>query len=512
MKWTLYVLIGALFMLQGCKTSQPTVVVKDDGKLTFKFIQLNDVYEIAPLSGGKYGGMARVAHVVDSIRNVEPNTYLFMAGDFLNPSLLGTLKVDGERVGGKQMIEVMNAMDFELVTFGNHEFDLKEIDLQKRMDQSNFYWTSANVFQNNSDGPRSFFFRRNNDTIYVPETYTIPMMDGDSTKIDVGLFGVTLASNPQDYVHYADLFLEANSAYTALKMQRADVIVGLTHLTINQDKELAKKYPEISLIMGGHEHNSMLIPTENAVIAKADANAKSIYVHTVTHHTKTKKTEIDSYLMPIDERTPSKPEVKAIVDKWNEVLVRKMKEVIDDPNEVIYVANPPLDGTDSANRSIQTNLGEIITEAMTNSFSMDVDAAIVNGGSIRLDDMLTGEVLSVDIFRVLPFGGSVLKVEMTGSLLRDVLDYGESRRGTGAYLQRFNFSQNQKGEWLVNGLDLINDEVYTIAVSDFLMKGYDIPFLTPDNAGVLNVYEPKENELAKDIRKAIILFLKALDQ
>jgi hypothetical protein len=79
-------------------------------------------------------------------------------------------------------------------------------------------------------------------------------------------------------------------------------------------------------------------------------------------------------------------------------------------------------------------------------------------------------------------------------------------------LQRFNFSQNQKGEWLLNSLELKNDEVYTIAVSDFLMKGFDIPFLTPDHEGVLSVYEPTKTEPAKDIRKAIILFLKALDQ
>ena len=77
-----------LLLVFGCKTTQQIPEVKDDGKITFKFVQVNDVYEIAPLSGGKYGGMARVAHVVDSIKNVEPNTYLFMAGDFLNPSLL----------------------------------------------------------------------------------------------------------------------------------------------------------------------------------------------------------------------------------------------------------------------------------------------------------------------------------------------------------------------------------------------------------------------------------------
>lgn len=496
----------------GCRGTKQLPVAKEDGQISFKFVQLNDVYEIAPLSGGKYGGMARVAHVVDSIKKVEPHTYLFMAGDFLNPSLLGTLKVDGERVGGRQMIEVMNAMDFELVTFGNHEFDLKEADLQKRLDESNFYWTTANVFQNNEDGPRSFFFRRNNDTIYVPETYTISMMDADSTQIDVGLFGVTLPSNPQDFVYYADIYLEANSAYTRLQMQQADIIIGLTHLELEQDKELARRYPNISLIMGGHEHHNMLVPTDNAVIAKADANAKSIYIHTITYHTQTKEVEIDSHLMPIDEKTPSKPEVQRIVDKWNDVLEAKIKEVIADPYEVIYVANPPLDGTDSANRGIQTNLGGIISEAMSQAFNSEVDGALVNGGSIRLDDMLAGEITSIDIFRVLPFGGSVLKVDMKGELLKEVLDFGVSKRGTGAYLQRHGFSQNTKGEWLINKAKIEIENVYTIAISDFLLKGFDIPFLTPENEGVVQVYEPVKTDVAFDIRGAVILFLKSQDQ
>ena len=406
----------------------------------------------------------------------------------------------------------MDAMDFELVTFGNHEFDLKEADLQKRLDESNFYWTSANVFQNNEDGPRSFYFRRNNDTIYIPETYTISMMDADSTKIDVGLFGITIPSNPQDFVYYADMYLEANSAYTSLQMQRVDVIIGLTHLEIAQDRELARRFPNISLIMGGHEHYNMLVPTDNAIIAKADANAKSIYIHTITYNTKTKNVKIDSHLMPIDERTPSKPEVQMIVDKWNNVLETKIKEVIADPNEVIYVAKTPLDGTDSANRSIQTNLGEIITEAMSQSFTTKVDGALVNGGSVRLDDILAGDVTSIDIFRVLPFGGGVLKVDMKGSLLKKVLDYGKSKRGTGAYLQRYGFSEDTKGEWLINDKKIQVENVYKIAISDFLMKGYDIPFLTADNEGVVQIYEPSKDEAAYDIRKAIILFLKSKDK
>ena len=498
-----------LLLNWGCKSVQPTVPVKEDNTVTFKFIQLNDVYEIAPLSGGKYGGMARVAHVVDSIKKVEPNTYLFMAGDFLNPSLLGTMKVNGERVMGKQMVEVMNAMDFELVTFGNHEFDLKEDELQNRLDESNFYWTSANVFQNNDDGPRSFFFRRDNDTIYVPETYTIPVIKNDSTKIDVGIFSVTLDSNPKDYVYYADLFLEAKSAYTTLKMQRADVIIGLTHLEINQDIELSNKFPDIELIMGGHEHNNMLVPTDNGIIAKADANAKTVYVHSFEYDTKTGNLKIDSHLMPIDDRLASKPEVDAIVQKWNVILEKKIKEVIENPYEVIYTADPPLDGTDSANRGVQTNLGGIITKAMAAAYNNEVDLTLVNGGSFRVDDMLAGDLTSMDVFRILPFGGEVLKVEMKGSLLKEVLDYGKSARGSGAYLQRDSVGQDAQGAWLVNGKLIDSEKTYVVAISDFLLKGYDIPFLTPENEGVVNIYTPNQSEKAFDVRKAVILFLKS---
>ena len=69
---------------------------------------------------------------------------LLLAGDFLNPSLIGTIKVDGERVRGKQMIEVLNAMNIDLVAFGNHEFDIPKKDLQNRINESSFPWISSN--------------------------------------------------------------------------------------------------------------------------------------------------------------------------------------------------------------------------------------------------------------------------------------------------------------------------------------------------------------------------------
>src|SRR5690606_14356979 len=152
------------YFFSSCEVLQqvyPEDPIKGAGVVTLKFVQINDVYEIAPLNGGEYGGLARVAHIRDSIKEKFPNTYLFLAGDFLNPSLLGTIKVDGERLHGKQMIEVLNAMDIDLVTFGNHEFDLDEEVLQKRLNESNFKWTSANAHHIFKTGTASFSKQQN---------------------------------------------------------------------------------------------------------------------------------------------------------------------------------------------------------------------------------------------------------------------------------------------------------------------------------------------------------------
>ncbi|WP_115123589.1 bifunctional metallophosphatase/5'-nucleotidase [Marinirhabdus gelatinilytica] len=507
--FSLYILFSILSLLTfSCKPPSSTTKAKDT-KITFKIVQMNDVYEIAPLGGGKYGGLARVAHVVDSIKIKTPNTFLVMAGDFLNPSLLGTVKVDGERLQGKHMIDVMNAMGVDLATFGNHEFDIDETDFQKRLNESKFDWTSANVFQQTEAGPTSFHVIKNGDSLRIPDTFTFQIKKADTTALEVGIFSVSIDSNPKDYVYYSDYLLEAQTAFTTLKVKKSDVILGLTHLSLSQDIEVAKTLEEVPLLMGGHEHNNMLVPVENTTIAKADANAKTVFVHTFVYDLKTKKLTISPELFPITDAVASAPKVQAVVDKWNAILDEKIKEVIANPNEVIYDATPPLDGTDAANRSKQTNLGHIITRGMAYAYEDEVDLVFVNGGSFRLDDMLQGNITSLDMFRVLPFGGSVLKVKLKGSLLTKVLDYGETQAGTGAYLHRYLVDRGPTSTpWLVNGKPIEDKKIYTVATSDFLLKGFDIPFLTPENEGVVEVYEPSETQLAGDIRKAVIVSLK----
>ncbi len=478
---------------------------KKPDKLYFTVLQLNDVYEIAPIHAGKVGGLARVETVKQELLAEDPNTITVVAGDFLNPSLLGTLKFEGERIKGKQMVDVMNAMNVDLVAFGNHEFDLKFEELQNRLNESNFEWVSANVLHN-VNGRAHYFQKVKNGRKYplndsfVQEVY----MKGKSLK--VGFIGVCLPSNPRDYVTYGDIYREAERSYNEIK-DRVDIVLGLTHLEIGQDIQLAKMLPNIPLIIGGHEHHNSYHEIGNVKIAKADANAKTVYIHRFEYDPLTGTSKLKSELRAIDDTIVEDPTVQTVVEKWQNVLNEKIREVVNDPYETIYKTKQPLDATDKPIRSKQTNMGHVIAKSMSFAYRDKVDGALVNSGSIRLDDFLVGKITPVDIFRTLPFGGAVYKIKLKGSLLKEVLEYGEQAAGSGAYLQRFKM-QKRNSNWLINEQFIDLDKIYTIAISEYLMKGFDIPFLTANHTDVIEVYKPKPNEMAYDIRKSVISYLK----
>ncbi|MEE4001541.1 bifunctional metallophosphatase/5'-nucleotidase [Tenacibaculum sp. FZY0031] len=475
---------------------------KDADKTYFTILQLNDVYEIAPIQGGMYGGMARVETVHKQLLEEDKNTMLVLAGDFLSPSLLGTMKYNGERVRGKQMVEVMNAMNFDLVAFGNHEFDLSYSHLQDRLNESKFDWISANVLHN-VDGKHSYFHKVVDGKKHpLKDAFIKEFKNPDGTLLKVGFISVCIPSNPKSYVYYGDMYKEIQRSYNEIKKQ-VDIVLGLTHAALTQDKEIAKLLPNVPLIMGGHEHTNSYTKVGEVTITKADANAKTAYIHRFEYDSKTKVVNFKSELKEITKSIPFDGNVKEVVDKWQVILEDKIQEVVSNPYEVIYKAIEPLDARESTIRTVQTNMGKLIAEAMSLAYNNEVDCALVNGGSVRIDDVLSGDVNAVDIFRVLPYGGEILKVKIKGGLLKEVLDFGVKSSGTGAYLQRFN-ANKVNGEWMLKNGKLQENQTYTVAFSNYLLRGLDIPMLSNKSEGVLSVYTPKKEEIAYDIRKAVV--------
>src|SRR4051812_40744798 len=90
--------VVATLIVASCKTVRTTSSKKDDGKIEVTFVQVNDVYEIAPIAGGKEGGMARVASLKKQYKKANHNTFLVISGDFLSPSVYNSLQYQGKRI------------------------------------------------------------------------------------------------------------------------------------------------------------------------------------------------------------------------------------------------------------------------------------------------------------------------------------------------------------------------------------------------------------------------------
>jgi 2',3'-cyclic-nucleotide 2'-phosphodiesterase (5'-nucleotidase family) len=484
---------------------------KDNGKIEVVFVQVNDVYEIAPLAGGREGGMARVATLKKQYQQRNPNTFLVMAGDFLSPSVYNSLQYEGKRIRGRQMVEAMNSAGTDLAIFGNHEFDISETELQDRINESNFQWISSNAFHKQENNIAPFAKTSAGDQPPFPKTYIMQVTDKDGTKARIGFIGITLPFNKAAYVNYTDPLATAKELYNSLK-DSVDAIVALTHQLIDDDMRLARELPGLALILGGHEHDMRFEKVGDVYITKAHANAKSAYVVELDINKKKNKLDVDTRLVYLDEKTAVDSSTNTVVQKWIDIAAKSYNLLGFDANKVVMSTGGPLNGLETAVRSGSTNLTRLVVAAMADAVP-EAEVVLVNAGSIRVDDMLPPPITQYDILRSLPFGGSIKQVDMKGSLLLKTLEQGRANKGIGGFLH-YNEALTYNGTantWQLNGIAIDTMRTYRVALSDFLLTGgeADMSFLTPSNPDIVKVYDlmtPAPN-VQTDIRLAIVKYL-----
>ena len=477
-------------------------------KDTICILQLNDVYEIGPLNQGKEGGMAKVATIVKQ-QEARYQTFVVLAGDFVSPSVIGTTKIDGKRVYGRHMIDLLNKVGVDLVVFGNHEFDIPEKDLQDRINESQFAWLSSDVMHKNIDGTIAPFYRTRPDSVAFPTSF---LLASKNQQFNVGIVNATIQSNQQPWVIYQDQLQSAKKAYQQVKRQ-SNIVVGLTHLSLDEDKKLVRKMKHIRLIIGGHEHQHNYVTTRKGAIAKAAANATTIYRHLVFKDGKRGKMKIISELLNVDSAVVPDPVIAAAVKEWEDKAYTAFRAIGLEPDAVVYHTKELLDGTEANIRYKQTNLGILIAASML-AVSPKSDAAVFNSGSIRIDDMISGVMTQLDVIRTLPFGGKLCEVELTGTLLNQMLTTSDRIKGLGGYLQvspNITFNGNN---WQVSGIDIAPSKTYRIITPEFLFSGAEkgLEFLKEGNPNirVINRYTDP-TDLRTDIRLAVVKYLVDID-
>ena len=492
-----------------CTTYQKTAST-DNGRIDINFVQVNDVYEIAPLSGGREGGIARLATLKKQYVKENPNSFLVIAGDFLSPSVYNSLQYQGKAIRGRQMIEALNVAGTDLACFGNHEFDIREQELQDRIDESAFQWISTNSFHKVKD--KILPFSRSNG-VPIPATYIMEVTDADGTKARIGFIGICLPFNRAEYVSYTDPLQSARDAYNQLK-DSVDAVVAITHQNIADDELLAKELPGLAMILGGHEHDQRFKKVGDSYITKAMANAKSAYIVKLNINKKRNKIKVQPKLEVIDEKIAPDSATNTVVQKWTSIAASNYATLGFNAQRIVLSEGEPLDGRELVIRSQPTNLGKLITSAMMFA-SPHADLAIMNSGSIRVDDILQLPISEYDIIRTLPFGGSIREVDIKGRLLLQVLDQGKKNVGSGGFLLHNPSVQlDQSGKWLLNNTEIDPLKTYRVAFSEFLLSGREanLEFLNPSNPDITKWYEAINTigHPQSDIRLAVIRYLDSL--
>lgn len=503
--------VATFFVSASCTTTRNTSTRKDDGKIEVVLLQVNDVYEIAPIAGGTEGGMARVATLNKQLRQDNPNTYLIMSGDFLSPSVYNSLQYQGKRIRGAQMVEAMNAAGTDIAVFGNHEFDIAENELQDRINESGFNWVSTNTFHKVKDSVVPFSRTRPSLSQPFPETFTLQVSDADGTTAKIGFIGITLTSNPAEYVFYKDPLNSARQAFNKLK-DSVDAVIAITHQKIVDDIKLAKELPGLAAILGGHEHSMILNQTGNVYITKAHSNARSAFVIKLNINKNARTFTVPKPMLKMLNTSVSLDSItNVVVEKWKKIAEDNYASLGFDPKKIVLHTGEPLDGRETLIRSRSTNLSVLITSAMAYA-APKADVVLFNSGSIRLDDILTPPITQYDIIRTLPFGGGIREVDMKGSMLLQVLQTGLKNTENGGFLQYQPAVYNaDKNIFTINDQPISPNKIYRVAVTDYLFSGKEsnLGFLNEHNTGIFKVY-PAETAVAdprSDIRNAIIMYL-----
>ncbi len=475
-------IVGLIVLLTlSCRKAPKKEAKTKADTLQFQFLQINDVYEIAGVQNGKYGNLARVYYVFDSLKKENPNTYVILAGDFLSPSLYNRTPING-----KQMIDVLNRFDNLIATFGNHEFDLKEKDLLQRIQEAKFTWISSNVLHK----------KGTQLTTFVPQTYIIT-----KNNFKLGFIALTLPYNKKDYIHYVSY----DSAITSLKKMYNDVNLWLaiTHVNLSEDSVLATKNPDIPVFFGGHEHYQIIKELKNNIITKAAPNARTVIIHKIK--ITPQGVERSYEVMEINDKIPQNPELEKVINKWQDSLQTLYSRFGFDFNKVIVEIDSVWEAREQIIRSKQTNFGKIIARACHLAYPSSA-GAFVNSGSIRVDDVLTGKITVYDILRTLPFGGGLVMISMKGSLLKKVFEASLKNRNSGGYLQYY------FPEW--EGLSekeiipkIKDNKIYPVVFTEYVASGREknLGFLK-DSPEIIKRTKPS-NSIQADIRKALIEFL-----
>jgi len=426
-------------------------------EVSLRILYINDFHGFAepyqsPGSQESLGGVAYLAAEVKRLRKEKPSL-LLAAGDMIQGHSWANL------FRGRSSIALMNLMRFDAMVVGNHEFDFGQDALKKRIAAARFPVLGANV-----------------EGLSALKPYVFKNIQG----LRVAILGVVTPETPQA-THPRNVaglkFLPPAAVvekYLPEIKKHADLVIVLSHIGYQADRDLAAKVPGIGVIVGGHSHTKLLEPAVvgDTIIVQAWEHAKALGVLDL----KVDDGKIKDYRGHLEMIKPAQgredKEVRALVRKYavrvNAVLGEKIGEAALD-----------LDGEHVRMR--ETNLGDFLADILRQAAG--ADAAIINGGGIRTS-ILQGNITVKNVYSVLPFDNYLVAIKLTGKQIKEALEHSvsglEERAGRFPQVSGLSFTYSRKApagsrvkEIMIGGRPLDPRKEYVVATNDFMAAGGD---------------------------------------
>ncbi|MDF2788866.1 MAG: yunD [Neobacillus sp.] len=399
----------------------------------------------------------RIQHFLNSRRTYHEAAgeefLLFDIGDFIDrwhPLSEGTQ--------GQGNIELLNESSYTAVTIGNNEgVNFPYEGLNHLYDNRKFDVVLANLYNSNKQYPEWLKPYK----IYQTEKGT-----------RIGVIGLTAYFSLLYELlgwHLTEPIEELKNWIQTLRDQ-SDIIVLLSHLGINHDEKIAREFPEIDIILGGHTHHTLPEGKLEGQTLLAGAGKHGRYVGHVSIQVDERKTIGKQALLYNVMELPSVPDEKAI----SKELYRKGKKLLNQKITKLPTEDPhePFQ---------EAELAQLLCQALREWCK--ADCAFINGGLIL--GPLPSKVTLYDVLSICPHPINPCKIELTGSELKKVLletrdeDWADQQvvglgfRGTVMGASVYDgITFNENNDIHINGKQLDVNQTYTLAVPDMFTFGH----------------------------------------
>ena len=435
--------------------------------LRLTLVHVNDWDQMAGIGGA--GGAAKIATVVAEERaRAEAEGGLAVVtfgGDMISPSVLSGIDK------GAHMIDLANAVGFDVAVLGNHEFDFGPDVLEQRLAESETVWLASNVAIAGGG---------------FPGTTATTVVERDGYRI--GFLGLVTTetpeiSSPGPDVAFAPVAEAGAALAEELRAEGADIVVALTHQGLGADLELLRQVEGIDVVLGGHDHLLLAHHDGRRAVMKAGSQGRHVGVLTLTIDRIEGRGGVPKVIWTPEFRLRSTADTEG--DAKLAAKVRDYQAHLDETLDVVIGETAvELSTRGFLHGSAETAFGNLLADAMREATGADI--ALTNGGGIRGDTVYPpgSKLTRKMVLTELPFGNKTVVLRLTGAQVREALENGVSRaeNPSGRFPQVSGLTlsfdaRRPEGERVtsvtVGGAPLEDGETYTLATNNFLANGGD---------------------------------------